>query len=163
MEAVNTSSLKAHLDTGPGVFWQKNSQTQLRNKVDDLMMLVWGCFALECFIVSFLGMFFCVSPNARSHVKRHIELLHLSEKNCEHCEFIIDPWAKATLQHGVNFKHVRHPSGGCFITKFNWVCHRAFTKETEKNRQINHSDDIWSQFSTHTSGQRSPACTLSEH
>lgn len=69
-------------------------------------------------------------------MKRNTELLHLSQKNSHHHEFVTGPRAEESPQCGLSFRHVRHPSGRCFITRFNWVCHRTFTKETKKSTQI---------------------------
>lgn len=129
-----------------GIFWQQQSQTRLRIRMHGLVMLVWGGFALGWFLFHFWGCFLCLSKCQEQHEKKYWAL-HLSQENSQHHEFITRPRAEGTLQCGVNFKHVRHPSGRCFITRFNWVCHRTFTKETEKSRQINHSGNIWGQLS----------------
>ena len=48
-------------------------------------------FLFGVVFVAFLGVFFCVSLSATSHIKRSTELLHLPQNDNEHHEFIIDP------------------------------------------------------------------------
>lgn len=60
-----------------------------------------------------------MSLKVRGHIKRGAELLKLSQKDCEHHDFVTGPLPKETLQHGV--KHGRSSSEGYYITGFNWL------------------------------------------
>lgn len=141
MEAANMSTLKAFrtdLDRALGNILAETVPRSIREwskwtRQDSVgvfcfsvvLFFVWcvwfgfgggGGFSLICF-----GFFFCVcvSLKVRGHIKRCAELLKLSQKDCEHHDFVTGPLAKETLQHGV--KHGRSSSGGYYITGFNWL------------------------------------------
>lgn len=74
--------------------------------------------------------FLCVSLKVRIHIKRGAELLLLSQKGCEHHDFVTGPLAKKTPQDG--FTHARSSSGGYFITVFNWLVTEHLLKRLRK-------------------------------
>ena len=92
-------------------------------------------------------------------MKRNTELLHLSQKNSHHHEFVTGPRAEESPQCGLSLGMSDIPVEDVLSPDLTGYVIELLLKKLRRAHRL--SQNIWGQFCEQA--HKSPACTFSEH